>query len=780
MKSGGYFLMKWLTVTIAALLLVIGSSCSRDPEVVKRKYVENGNKYFERGKYKEASIMYRSALKKDLKYGEAYYRLALTQLKLGQLNMAVRALSRAAGLPMDGPEREDARKRLADIYLGAYLSDRRKNQSLRLEIEDLATKLASRDPSNFHALRIRGYLADADGDRKKALEFLQKANAVKPMDPDLTLNLVQLLIAVNRVEEGEKLAMSLIEKQKSYGPMYDALFVHYVTQKRLPDAEGIRKLKVANNPGEISYHLELARFYYLTGRAGDGQKVLAGLLVRAKDFKNTYLTVGDNYRRLQQFDDALRTYRSGADSGEGSKVEFQQRIAEILAAQGKRPEASKVIGEILKQDSKNPSALALRATMNLETGSKSQLPATIAELQSSVSQMPRNAVVRFNLGRALMEQGNYDQARVQFEEAVRLRADYLPARLWLGQVQLVNREWAKSLQTANEVQRLSPNNLQARMIRAISLREMGNYDQARSELAGIVNSNPASVDARFQLAILDLGQKKFAEAEKGFQQCATASSPADLRCLMGLVKTYNDQGQFERTIGALTEARKRAPENVQVRMALANTTVSARKYDLGIGIYNELLAQSPNSAELHLRLGEAYRRKGDSESAIRHFRKAKDLNPDDARIYIPLGMLYDMLGRKAEAQKVYAEVIKLQPDNGIALNNLAYLIAETGQDLDVALTYAQRAKQKFPKDPNVADTLGWIYIRKNLSANAIQIYQELVTAVPQNPVYRFHMAMALYQKGDKVQAKRELETALRNKPSKEDAAKIRDLLARIG
>src|SRR5262249_4460679 len=65
-------------------LLAAAVSCSRDPNAIKARYLQNGNKYFEKGKYKEASIMYRTALQKDQKFGEAYYRLALTELKTEQ------------------------------------------------------------------------------------------------------------------------------------------------------------------------------------------------------------------------------------------------------------------------------------------------------------------------------------------------------------------------------------------------------------------------------------------------------------------------------------------------------------------------------------------------------------------------------------------------------------------------------------------------------------------------------------------------------------------------
>src|SRR5947199_9220882 len=80
------------------VLVAVTASCSRDPNVVKLRYLNNGNKYFEKGKYKEASIMYRTALQKDAKFGEAYYRWALVDLKLQQPMSAVQNLRRAVEL----------------------------------------------------------------------------------------------------------------------------------------------------------------------------------------------------------------------------------------------------------------------------------------------------------------------------------------------------------------------------------------------------------------------------------------------------------------------------------------------------------------------------------------------------------------------------------------------------------------------------------------------------------------------------------------------------------
>ena len=98
--------MRIVAVCLTVVALV---SCSRDPQVVKKRYLENGNRYFSKGKYKEASIMYRNALQKDMRYGGAHYRLGLTQLRLGQMPGAVGSLRRATELtPADKNEHWDA------------------------------------------------------------------------------------------------------------------------------------------------------------------------------------------------------------------------------------------------------------------------------------------------------------------------------------------------------------------------------------------------------------------------------------------------------------------------------------------------------------------------------------------------------------------------------------------------------------------------------------------------------------------------------------------------
>jgi len=101
-------------------------------------------------------------------------------------------------------------------------------------------------------------------------------------------------------------------------------------------------------------------------------------------------------------------------------------------------------------------------------------------------------------------------------------------------------------------------------------------------------------------------------------------------------------------------------------------------------------------------------------------------------------------------------------------------------DLDQALTYAQRAKQLLPQLNEISDTLGWIYLKKNLTDNAIETFSDIVTKQPQHSTYRYHLGMAYVQKGDKLKASQELQKALKSNPPKDERDKIEQLLQKLG
>jgi tetratricopeptide (TPR) repeat protein len=219
-------------------------------------------------------------------------------------------------------------------------------------------------------------------------------------------------------------------------------------------------------------------------------------------------------------------------------------------------------------------------------------------------------------------------------------------------------------------------------------------------------------------------------------------------------------------------------------LALGNVAIRTGQYDLAVSYFQKVAASLPKGSkaqgDLFSRIGEAYRRKGDLTNAIAALQKAREILPENGVVLSTLALVLEAAQRWPEARQVYEVVLKLDPNNAVALNNLAYLLTEHGGDLDDALTKAQRAKQLLPDLTEVSDTLGWIYLKKNLTDNAIDIFKELVIKVPSSAIFRYHLGMAYSQKGDRTRALKELQDALKFNPTKEDRERIQQLITRLG
>jgi Flp pilus assembly protein TadD len=239
------------------------------------------------------------------------------------------------------------------------------------------------------------------------------------------------------------------------------------------------------------------------------------------------------------------------------------------------------------------------------------------------------------------------------------------------------------------------------------------------------------------------------------------------------------QKHIPEAIGEMKQALAAEPNRRDLKLYVANLDVIGQRYEDAIQAYQDLLKDDAKDAGLLYRLAETYRRKGDLEKAIDYFRRSSQAAPNNAQPLLALALVLDGTGRSDQAQPIYEQILKIQPDHPTALNNLAFIKAEKGNDLEEALGMAQRALQKQPNSSDIQDTLGWIYIRKNRSEEAVRLFSDLVVKEPNNPIYHYHYGMALQEKGDRASAKRELQKALADGPSKPQEQEIKDLLSKL-
>src|SRR5436305_4023474 len=169
--------MKFALTATAACAFLLSTACTQSPE----KLIATGNRYHDKKKFKEASILYQKAISKDKTNAEAYYREGINLLDEGNaggatLGDATKFLQRAIDLK---PENTDAEVKLAEIYLGAYATNPQKFKSFLTDVKDLDGKILAHEPNSFEGIRIRGLVHLAENDRDKALAEFELANRIR-------------------------------------------------------------------------------------------------------------------------------------------------------------------------------------------------------------------------------------------------------------------------------------------------------------------------------------------------------------------------------------------------------------------------------------------------------------------------------------------------------------------------------------------------------------------------------------------------------------------------
>jgi tetratricopeptide (TPR) repeat protein len=397
-----------------------------------------------------------------------------------------------------------------------------------------------------------------------------------------------------------------------------------------------------------------------------------------------------------------------------------------------------------------------------------------------VSKSPPNHPYRFNYARALIAKSppDVEASRLQLEAAIKIRPDFMAAYQLLAKIYLAKNDPGHALKIADDMLAVDHNNLQGHLLRSSALLVMNDKDKAHQEIDYISKTFPQNTEARYQAGFLAWEDRDFKHAEDLFAELYK-SNPNDHRGLAGLTEALVSQGRMNDAIEKVQGAIQKEPQRGDLKIFLAHLEVRSARYDEAIGIYKALLEKEPKSPTLLMQLAETQRRKGDENAAIESFRRCTQEAPNSTQCLLQLGLLMEGTGKRDLAKPIYEQILKIEPDHPVALNNLAFIKAEEGSDLDQALTMAQRARQKAPGSPDIADTLGWIYIKKNMSEDAVRVFTDLVHKDPSNATFHYHFGMALLQKGDKASARKELETALKDNPSTADKGKIEDLLQHI-
>jgi tetratricopeptide (TPR) repeat protein len=205
----------------------------------------------------------------------------------------------------------------------------------------------------------------------------------------------------------------------------------------------------------------------------------------------------------------------------------------------------------------------------------------------------------------------------------------------------------------------------------------------------------------------------------------------------------------------------------------------AGRYTEAEHAFMKALEIDPKLASSQLFLSDIEQKQGKLDEAMADLSTLAQARPDLAEVPIRMGQLAELKEDWSAANIYYSRALKLEPDSALAKNNLAWVYAEHGGNIDVALRLAQEAKESVPDDLDYSDTLAWILVKTHTYDTAIRLLRECVQKDPGNAWYSYHLGVAYYSAGEKSQAQQLLHMTLELQPAFPEAEKVKKILATL-
>ena len=274
------------------------------------------------------------------------------------------------------------------------------------------------------------------------------------------------------------------------------------------------------------------------------------------------------------------------------------------------------------------------------------------------------------------------------------------------------------------------NDPNARLFRVIGLTGTHSYAAAKTEADQLARDTKDAPQVEMQLGVIALGQGHYAEAEELFRKLYKEGSP-DLEPLAGLVNTYEAEHQPDRALALMQEETQRAPESNGKSGAAGGYRGSGRQ---------EATRRWRNCRRWPRRIprrrtcrsalaaGTEGRQAAGGFAGLREARQLapdrKGLDADGREHGRPAGQ---EVGGDRELSQGSCKSRRTDPT---VLNNLAFLLADTGGDTQARLCrLVSTAIRKTPNAPQFRDTLAWMQIKRHNTAEALPILRSLTTQV---------------------------------------------------
>ena len=760
------------------------------------------------GDLKSAATSFERALKLEPQFAPALLgqaRLAVTERKLdGAMQLVDSVLTRT-------PKDVDAWIIEGDVY---HL---KANNEKALTAYSQALTIQPKNPTAY--LRRASVFSDA-GKYDLAQADIDAARKISPQNLNVDYTQALLFFRLGKPEPALEALQKVLRVVPDHMPALLLSGLLNFSLNSLAQAERQVKQFLDRNPNSLYVRKLLVSILLKSNQGKRALETLQPALKAAQQDAQVLALAGEAYMQTRQFAKAAEYLRQ-AVAIVPADADLHTRLGMTALALGETDRAVAELESAAKLDrgASRADTLLIMAYIAKKDYGKA-LEASL-ELQKKE---PDNPVSYNLLGGAYLGKKDLVNARKNFERALSLQPNYMPAAMTLVHLDLEAKDADSARNRLNGILAKDGNNVEAMISLAGVERATGNSEEYASWLEKARSANEAALEPRVSLArhylqtkdinralapateakaiqsdnpgvLRLLGEVQSASNDKA-GAVATYSSlvtaiPQSASAHYELAKAYVSNEDYAAAAESLRRALKLKPDYVDAEEGLAVLEYRAARYGESLTLAQQIQRHAPKLPVGYVLEGDCLMAQEKFTLAEKAYEKGYALLKSPA-LAVKLHAAASQAGKIQEANGRLSQWLREHPEDTVSRLYLADGYVKT-RDHQAAIEQYQMVLKKDPtnllatsnlaaiywrqKDPRaldyfeqsyklkpdsatIIDNLGWVLVERGKLERGLELLGRAAAQAPDNPEIRYHFAVALAKSGDKAQARRELERLL--------------------
>lgn len=716
-------------------------------EKKNREAFERGKQHFEQGEYLEASRIFHDLADRSFDHIEVYLKLAQSYLKLGKTKDAFKTYQRAAKIAPDHPQ----------ILLKlAHFNVLEKNTAQALISLD---ELLRKHPDHPQALMMRAEVLFSERKFHPAKETLQQ---IIRIDPGQT-NAIMLLAKISAIQGDAKAVETLLKKAIQSAP--DSLpprltlFRYLLSRKKVDEAEAEIAKAIQQHPTNAELYLILGNYHFSRHRRIQAEAAFKKAVEHASDRTKPFLVLAEYYDTVGKTDQAAHVYETCLKK-HPNDFRLRLRMSEFLLRNQRLEQSAQHIQHILALRPDYLPAKFLLAELKTLQESYDEVLGLADDI---IARAPQSYHAYYYKGVAHWGKKETLQAIQHLQHSLEINPLYVNAKMLLSEVYLYQEEFELAKKEHQELIAILHQPLQIPILLGYPVAITPPKEKVEATSQQPFKHFNESSSAYLRTAVIENLRKRYHRLNAALSRIIE-NDPEKIDVFTIVILQHAARREFNKAIKKceehLNKIRGKRDLEAQVYHLKGGLHLIQKQYDLAEKSFLKAIRLQPAAIQPYHSVARLYMISGHYEKSIDKYQTIINTQEKAAWAHMVLATIHELKGNMIQSERHLRKTLELDPQFAPGANGLAMILADRNVNIDEALELVELALSKLPEDPNILDTLGWIYYRLGKYQEAVDQFIPSLRKHPENPVTHYHLGMAYYRLGEKSKALQELRRAL--------------------